>query len=110
MSLSRRMKIHTRIRKVVSGTAERPRLAAYRSLNHIYAQLIDDQVGKTIASVSSLGTNGSLKAKAEQVGAGIAKLAKEKKIKSVVYDRAGFAYAGAIATLADAARKEGLTI
>jgi large subunit ribosomal protein L18 len=106
----RRTKIHRRIRKVSFGTAERPRLSVYRSLNHVYAQLIDDASGKTLAAASSLGANGSLKTKAEAVGAAIAKSAKEQKIKEAVYDRAGFAYAGAVAVLADQARKEGLKI
>ncbi len=106
--MQNRQKIHTRIRKVVSGTAERPRLATYRSLNNLFIQAIDDVSGKTLFAANSLKLTGSLTKKAEHVGTEIAKLAKENKIKHVVFDRGGFPYKGVIVVLADAARKEGL--
>lgn len=110
MNRTRRNNIHTKLRKTVTGTAERPRLSVYRSLTEVYAQLIDDTSGKTIAAVSSLKSTGGLNAKATIVGKAIAEKAKELKIKSAVYDRGGFAYNGAIKTLCDAAREAGLTI
>jgi large subunit ribosomal protein L18 len=106
----RRAKIHRRIRKIVSGTAERPRLSVYRSLNHMYAQLIDDTAGKTLAAISSMGASGPLRAKAEQVGQEIAAAAKAKKITQAVFDRGGFAYQGAIKIVCESARQNGLTI
>ncbi len=106
--MQNRDKIHNRIRKTVAGSAERPRLAVYRSLNNLFAQAIDDVSGKTLFASSSLKMTGSLTKKAEQVGTEIAKIAKEKKIKTIVFDRGGFPYAGAIKALAEAARKEGL--
>ena len=104
-----RKRIHVRIREKLSGTAERPRLNVYRSLNHIYAQLIDDQKGETLASASTLKlkTGGNVAA-AKDIGKAIAEKAKEKGIKKVVFDRGGFLYHGRVKALADAAREAGL--
>ena len=106
-----RKRIHARIREKLSGTAERPRLNVFRSLNHIYAQVIDDQKGETLAAVSSLQlklkTGGNVAA-AKEIGKAIADKAKEKGIKKVVFDRGGFLYHGRIKALADAAREAGL--
>ena len=106
-----RKRIHVRIREKLSGTAERPRLNVYRSLNHVYAQLIDDQKGETLASASSLGlklkTGGNVAA-AKEIGKAIADKAKEKGIKKVVFDRGGFLYHGRVKALAEAAREAGL--
>jgi len=107
-----RGRIRERIRRKVSGTTERPRLAVYRSLKSIYAQVIDDATGTTIASASSLekeaGAKGSNAAAAKAVGALIAKKAKDKGITRVVFDRGGYLYHGNIKALADAARANGL--
>jgi len=106
-----RKRIHTRIREKLSGTAERPRLNVYRSLNHIYAQVIDDQKGETIVSASTLAAkskSGGNVASAREIGKAIAEKAKEKGIKKVVFDRGGFLYHGRIKALADAAREAGL--
>jgi large subunit ribosomal protein L18 len=106
-----RKRIHDRIRRKLSGTAERPRLNVYRSLNHIYAQVIDDQKGETLVSVSTLAlkakTGGNVAA-AREMGKSIAEKAKEKGIEKVVFDRGGFLYHGRIKALADAAREAGL--
>jgi len=106
-----RKRIHARIREKLSGTTERPRLNVYRSLNHIYAQVIDDQKGETIVSASTLAlkskTGGNVAA-AKEIGKTIAERAKEKGIKRVVFDRGGFLYHGRIKALADAAREGGL--
>jgi len=106
-----RKRIHTRIREKLSGTTERPRLNVFRSLNHIYAQVIDDQQGVTVASASSLAlklkTGGNVAA-AKEIGKAIAEKAQEKGIKKVVFDRGGFLYHGRIKALADAAREAGL--
>jgi large subunit ribosomal protein L18 len=106
-----RQRIHARIRQKLSGTAERPRLNVYRSLNHLYAQVVDDQKGETLASASSLAlklkTGGNVAA-AKEIGKNIAEKAKEKGIKKVVFDRGGFLYHGRIKALADAAREAGL--
>jgi large subunit ribosomal protein L18 len=106
-----RKRIHSRIREKMSGSAERPRLNVFRSLNHIYAQVIDDQKGETLASVSTLGlklkTGGNVAA-AKEIGKAIAEKAKAKGIKKVVFDRGGFLYHGRIKALADAAREGGL--
>lgn len=102
---------HDRLRKRVAGTPERPRLAVFRSNKHIYAQLIDDQAGHTLASACTLekGIDGaSNKEGAKKVGAEIAKRAKEKGITQVVFDRGGYKYHGCVASLADAAREAGL--
>jgi large subunit ribosomal protein L18 len=106
-----RKRIHSRIRERLSGTTERPRLNVFRSLNHIYAQVIDDQKGETLASTSTLAlklkTGGNVAA-AKEIGKSIAEKAKEKGIKRVVFDRGGFLYHGRIKALADAAREAGL--
>lgn len=98
-----------RIRKIVAGTAERPRLCVYRSNSHMYASIIDDAAGKTLVTTSSLKLEGkSGKALAEAIGQEIAKLATAKKIESVVFDRNGFVYHGRVKALADGARAGGL--
>ena len=102
-----------RIRRKVQGTTDRPRLAVFRSGKHIYAQLIDDSVGKTLASASTLGKKGKgnlgdTVEGAKQIGTSIAQKAKGLKIESVVFDRGGFRYHGRIKALADAAREAGL--
>ncbi|HZP05203.1 MAG TPA: 50S ribosomal protein L18 [Terracidiphilus sp.] len=106
-----RKRIHTRIREKLSGTTERPRLNVYRSLNHIYAQLIDDQKGETLASASSLQlklkTGGNIAA-AKEIGKAVAEKAVAKGIKQVVFDRGGYLYHGRVKALADAAREAGL--
>ena len=106
---------HARVRKNLSGTSECPRLAVYRSLNGIYAQIIDDTKGVTLASCSTLEKDleKDLKGKtkteqAKVVGAKIAKLALDKGIKTVVFDRGGYLYTGRVQALADAAREAGL--
>ena len=108
-----RQKRHERIRLRLSGSPERPRLAVFRSLNHIYAQVIDDTSGKTLASASSLEKElktGSQKKtdEAKSVGRLIAERARSAGIERVVFDRAGFQYHGRIKSLADAAREAGL--
>lgn len=107
---SRRKKRHRRIRATVSGTADRPRLSVYRSNNHIYAQIINDEAGETLAAASSLSLDfeGSLNEAAEAVGEAIAEEAKTAGIEKVVFDRGGYDYAGCIETLADSARDNGL--
>jgi large subunit ribosomal protein L18 len=104
---------HFRIRKKVSGTAQRPRLAVTRSSRHIVAQVIDDTVGHTLASASSMETDlraleGDKKSKATKVGELVAARAKNAGIAKVVFDRGGYAYHGRVAALADAARDGGL--
>ncbi|HKR95520.1 MAG TPA: 50S ribosomal protein L18 [Candidatus Angelobacter sp.] len=109
-----RRRVHQRIRQRMSGSGERPRLNIYRSLNHIYAQVIDDSTGKTIASASTVqGKKGSKKtggnvASAKEIGKTIAQRAQEKGVKKVVFDRGGYLYHGRIKALADAAREAGL--
>ncbi|MBN1190021.1 MAG: 50S ribosomal protein L18 [Dehalococcoidales bacterium] len=110
-----RIRRHERVRSKVEGTSERPRLSVFRSLNHIYAQVIDDSCGKTLASASTLdpGISGDIEGKmkklqAEAVGQTIARRAREKGIEKVVFDRGGFKYIGRVQALADGARKEGL--
>ena len=110
-----RQRIHTRIRRKVAGTTARPRLAVFRSVSHIYAQLIDDSKGSTLVSASSLEksnrvsfkTGGNLDA-AKSIGRAVAERAKEKGIRSVVFDRGGYLYHGRIKALAEAAREAGL--
>ncbi len=111
----RRVKKHRRVRKTVSGTSERPRLNVFRSSKHIYAQLVDDVKGCTLAAVSSLNKEvrgqfktGANKPAARAVGKLIAQKAKEKSIASVVFDRGGYLYHGRIKELADGAREGGL--
>ena len=107
-----RLRVHRRIRRRVSGDSERPRLAVYRSLAHIYAQVIDDRAGRTIVAASSndkgASTNGGNVAGAKEIGKLIAERAKEKGVKKVVFDRGGYLYHGRIKALADAAREAGL--
>lgn len=106
-----RLKRHRRIRGKISGTAERPRLSIFRSNKNIYAQLIDDVAGVTLASASTLDENVSDATKLEQaaaVGKAIAEAAKDKNISTVVFDRSGYLYHGRIQALADAARENGL--
>ncbi len=104
-----RLKRHLRIRNKVNGTKEIPRLVVFRSNKEIYAQLIDDISGTTLASASSMKTkNGGNIEGAKEVGKLIADVAKTLKIKKVVFDRAGYAYHGRIAALAEEARKNGL--
>jgi large subunit ribosomal protein L18 len=107
-----RVRIHDRIRQRVKGTPERPRLAVYRSLTHIYAQVIDDTKGVTLASASSndksATTNGGNVAGAKEIGRAVAQRAQEKGIKKVVFDRGGYLYHGRVKALADAAREAGL--
>lgn len=110
-----RIRRHVRVREKVAGTGDRPRLAVFRSLSHIYAQIIDDVQGQTLASASTLDTDvkkdtkGKKKAvEAAMVGTLIAKRAKDKGIAQVAFDRGGFKYQGRVKALADAARKAGL--
>ena len=110
-----RLKRHKRVRAKVKGTTETPRLSVYRSLNHIYAQIIDDVKGVTLVTASTLskelkGTfdESDKKAQAFAVGELIAKKALAKKITAVVFDRGGYLYTGRVASLADGARKGGL--
>ena len=106
-----RQRIHQRIRRKLSGTEARPRLNVYRSLNHIYAQVIDDQKGETLVSASTLAlkvkTGGNVAA-AKEIGKAVAEAAVAKGVKKVVFDRGGFLYHGRIKALADAAREAGL--
>ena len=107
-----RGRIHTRIRQRVRGTSERPRLAVFRSLAHIYAQIVDDTEGRTLVAAASnekdTKTNGGNVAAAKTIGKTIAERAKEKGIKRVVFDRGGYLYHGRVKALADAAREAGL--
>lgn len=106
-----RKRVHSRIRERIQGTSERPRLNVYRSLSHIYAQVIDDTHGRTLVSASTVAdkvkTGGNLAA-AKEIGKLVAERAKEKGITKVVYDRGGYLYHGRIRALADAAREAGL--
>ena len=108
----RRERIRLRQRKRIEGTAERPRLAVFRSTAHIYAQVIDDTAGSTLVSASSVDkggkTNGGNVAAAKAIGKAIAERAKDKGIKHVVFDRGGYIYHGRVKALADAAREAGL--
>ena len=110
-----RQRIHKRIREKLRGTAERPRLNVYRSLNHIYAQLIDDAEGKTVVSANSreggkgaASKTGGNVAAAKAVGKTLAERARQKSITKVVFDRGGYLYHGRVKALADAAREAGL--
>ena len=114
-----RRKVHTRIRKKIVGTSERPRLSVYRSVSHVYAQVIDDTKGATLVSAGTVEkgkaaakdkkrpTGGNV-ASAKEIGKLIAERAKEKGIKKVIFDRGGYLYHGRIKALADAAREAGL--
>ena len=111
-----RIRKHERVRKKIAGTPERPRLNVYRSLNHIYAQVIDDTAGSTLAAASTLDAalkgalpgGGGNKEAAKAVGLLIAKKAVDKGIKNVVFDRGGYIYHGRVKELAEAAREGGL--
>jgi len=110
-----RQRVHQRVRTKLSGSAERPRLCVYRSLGHIYAQVIDDQSGKTIVSASSVDkdTKKGLKgggnvAAAKVIGKTVAERAKAAGVTKVVFDRGGYKYHGRVKALADAAREAGL--
>ena len=107
-----RLKRHKRVRAKISGTAECPRLNVFRSLQHIYAQLIDDVAGVTLVSASSTETDftnyGGNKEAAKEVGKLLAERAKEKNITDVVFDRGGYVYTGRVAALAEGAREGGL--
>src|SRR5579863_5633516 len=106
-----RLRVHKRIRSRVSGTGERPRLAIFRSVKHIYAQVIDDTAGHTVVAASSNekdGVNGGNVAGAKAVGKLVAERAKDKGIQAVVFDRGGYLYHGRIKALAEAARAAGL--
>lgn len=107
-----RTRVHARIRQKLQGTTERPRLAVFRSLAHIYAQVIDDSQGKTVVAASSVDkthrTNGGNLAAAKAIGKAVAERAKEQGITKVVFDRGGYPYHGRVKALADAARAAGL--
>ncbi len=108
-----RLRRHQRVRRGVQGTVERPRLSVFRSNQHIYAQVIDDEAGRTLVAASDVeqdlrGGTGAKSDRARQVGQLIARRSKEAGIETVVFDRGGFRYAGRVKALADAAREEGL--
>jgi len=109
-----RQRIHQRIRKKVCGTAERPRLAVHFSVHHVYAQVIDDDAGKTLAAVSTLQKDlagkkaAANRESAERVGKAIAEKLLAKKVENVVFDRGGYIFHGKVKALADAAREGGL--
>jgi large subunit ribosomal protein L18 len=110
-----RIRRHIRVRKHISGTTSRPRLVVNRSAKHIFVQIVDDTVGRTLASASTLDNSiraaeGDKTAKAKLVGALVAERAKAAGIGAVVFDRGGFQYHGRVAALADAAREAGLTL
>jgi large subunit ribosomal protein L18 len=105
--------VHTRIRKKVRGSSERPRLAVYRSLNHIYAQVIDDITGKTLATASTTekafsGKSGGNIEAAKYVGKAVAERARQAGVETVVFDRGGYLYHGRVKALLDATREAGL--
>lgn len=106
----RRLKIRRRIRKTVSGTASRPRLSVYRSNNEIYAQLINDELGNTLAAASSreISNKGTRVEVSKEVGKSLADKAKANGIDTVVFDRAGYLYHGRVKSLAEGAREGGL--
>ncbi len=106
----KRERRHARVRSLISGTAERPRLAVFRSNRFIYAQLIDDQAQTTLVSAADMGAKvtGTKVSRAEEIGKELATKAKAKGITTVVFDRGGFKYTGRIKALADAARGAGL--
>ena len=108
---SGRVRRHARVRKKVSGTEQRPRLAVYRSNRHIYAQLVDDATARTVASASDSGiTDGDKSARAKQVGKALAERAKAAGVERVVFDRGGRLYHGRVKALAEGAREGGLEI
>lgn len=103
-----RTRRHKRVRGKVSGSEARPRLAVFRSNTQLYAQVINDDAGTTVASASSLKEKGSMTDKAKAVGKAVADAAKAKGVSKVVFDRGGFKYTGSIKALADGAREAGL--
>jgi large subunit ribosomal protein L18 len=108
-----RLRRHARVRKQLRGTAERPRLAVFRSNQHIYAQVINDDAGRTLAQASDVestlrGGSGTKSERAKSVGQLVAQRAREAGIEAIVFDRGGFRYAGRVQALADGAREEGL--
>ena len=106
-----RLRVHKRIRSRVAGTPERPRLAVFRSVKHIYAQVIDDTKGHTVVAAGSSekdSKNGGNVAGAKEIGKLVAERAKDKGIKAVVFDRGGYQYHGRVKALAEAAREAGL--
>ena len=110
-----RARRHLRVRKKISGTADRPRLAVTRSARHMFAQLVDDGAGHTLVSASTLepdvrGTAGDKRAKARRVGELLASRARDAGVTSAVFDRGGYAYHGRVAALADGAREGGLDL
>ena len=111
---ARRIHRHRRVRARVSGTRDRPRLAVFRSLSHIYAQVIDDEAGRTLVAASTLEPGlrterqGNKTEQAKLVGRRVAERARDKGIEAVVFDRGGFLYHGRVAAVADAAREAGL--
>jgi len=114
-SSAARVRRHTRLRKKLAGTAARPRLVVTRSARHVFVQVVDDTVGRTLASASTMEDalrklDGDKKAKATAVGKLIAERAKAAGIKEVVFDRGGNRYAGRVAAIAEAAREEGLVL
>jgi large subunit ribosomal protein L18 len=112
----RRQRAHLRVRSRVKGTSERPRLSVFKSLQHVYAQVIDDSQGRTLAQASSLdaeirsqmGTSGATVATASLVGKAVAERAREKGVEAVVFDRGGYIYHGKVKAIADGAREGGL--
>jgi len=109
MLKQKRVSRHNGIRKHLSGSGDRPRLAVFRSTQHIYVQIIDDSSHKTLVAASDLGVKtGTKKERALKIGEEVAKKAKSKKISKVVFDRGGFKYHGRIAAVAEGARKGGL--
>ena len=106
-----RLRRHARVRRKVRGTAERPRLAVYRTNRHIYAQLVDDRAARTLASASDLDiTEGEKRARATEVGKALAELAKAAGVERAVFDRGGRLYHGRVKALAEGAREGGLRI
>ena len=109
-----RVRRHARVRKKLAGVAVRPRLAVFRSLQHIYAQIIDDQAGHTLVAASSLepasrtDTSGTKSERAERIGRLLAERAREKGVSQVIFDRGGFLYHGRVKSLAEGARAGGL--
>lgn len=108
MKTNARKRRHVSIRNHISGTSQRPRFCVFRSSKHISAQIIDDVLGKTLVSEQDKALSGTKKEKAYNLGKELAKKAKSKKIKAVVFDRGGFVYQGRIAEVARGAREEGL--
>src|SRR5437763_288625 len=101
---------HRRVRREIAGSAERPRLAVYRSNRHIYAQLIDDQAGRTLASATDLGNPGQKTSAAKDVGKALAERARSAGIERAVFDRGGRLYHGRVKAVAEGARERGLKI